>query len=50
MLRFEKLTVKAQEALQESQALMQQRENASLETLHLLWILLGQQEGWFLPY
>ncbi|MEE2736768.1 MAG: ATP-dependent chaperone ClpB [Planctomycetota bacterium] len=45
MLRFEKLTVKAQEALQESQALMQQRENASLETLHLLWILLGQQEG-----
>lgn len=45
MLRFEKLTVKAQEALQESQVLMQQRENASLETLHLLWILLGQQEG-----
>lgn len=45
MLRFEKLTVKAQEALQGSQALMQQRENASLETLHLLWALLEQQEG-----
>lgn len=45
MLRFEKLTVKAQEALQASQALMQQRENASLETLHLLWALLEQQEG-----
>jgi len=45
MLRFDKMTVKAQEALQESQEIAARHENQAVEPLHLLSALVNQPEG-----
>ncbi len=45
MLRFDKMTVKAQEAVQESQEVAARRENQSIEPLHLLVALVEQKDG-----
>ena len=45
MLRFDKLTVKAQEALQEAQEVAARHEQQQIEPLHLLAALLAQAEG-----
>ncbi len=43
--RFDKLTLKAQEAVQQAQDLAADAGNPQLEPLHLLAALLGEQEG-----
>lgn len=43
--RFDKLTIKAQEALQQAQELAADAGNPQLEPLHLLAALLAEQEG-----
>jgi ATP-dependent Clp protease ATP-binding subunit ClpB len=45
MLRFDKMTVKAQEAVQESQEVAGRHENQSIEPLHLLVALVEQKDG-----
>jgi ATP-dependent Clp protease ATP-binding subunit ClpB len=45
MLRFEKMTVKAQEALQQAQEIAARHENQAVEPIHLLSALVGQQDG-----
>src|SRR5579884_1757829 len=45
MLRFEKLTVKAQEALQSAQEIAARHENQQVEPVHLLSALVGQADG-----
>jgi ATP-dependent Clp protease ATP-binding subunit ClpB len=45
MLRFEKMTVKAQEALQEAQEIAARHENQAVEPVHLLEALVQQQDG-----
>jgi ATP-dependent Clp protease ATP-binding subunit ClpB len=45
MLRFDKMTVKAQEALQEAQEVAAQHENQAVEPLHLLSALVSQADG-----
>jgi ATP-dependent Clp protease ATP-binding subunit ClpB len=45
MLRFDKMTVKAQEAIQESQEIAARHENQSVEPLHLLSALVQQPDG-----
>ena len=45
MLRFDKMTVKAQEALQESQEIAARHENQGVEPLHLLAALVHQADG-----
>jgi len=45
MLRFDKMTVKAQEAVQESQEIAARSENQSIEPLHLLVALVEQKDG-----
>ncbi len=45
MLRFDKMTVKAQEALQEAQEIAARHENQSVEPVHLLAALVQQQDG-----
>jgi ATP-dependent Clp protease ATP-binding subunit ClpB len=45
MLRFDKMTVKAQEALQQAQEIAARRENQSVEPVHLLAALVEQQDG-----
>jgi ATP-dependent Clp protease ATP-binding subunit ClpB len=47
-MRFDKLTLKAQEALQEAQALAEKHEHQQVEPEHLLVALLRQSEG-FVP-
>jgi len=44
-MRFDKLTLKAQEALQEAQALTEKYEHQQVEPEHLLLALLQQSEG-----
>jgi ATP-dependent Clp protease ATP-binding subunit ClpB len=44
-MRLEKFTIKAQEALQESQTLAEQHGNQELEAEHLLTILITQEDG-----
>src|SRR3989454_1476969 len=44
-MRLDKLTVKAQEALQAAQALADQRDHQAIEPEHLLTTLLQQREG-----
>ena len=44
-MRLDRLTIKAQEALQEAQALAQSRGHQRLEPEHLLWSLVDQREG-----
>ncbi|MGB7433837.1 MAG: ATP-dependent chaperone ClpB [Candidatus Acidiferrum sp.] len=45
MLRFDKMTVKAQEALQEAQEIAARHENQAVEPIHLLEALVKQQDG-----
>jgi ATP-dependent Clp protease ATP-binding subunit ClpB len=45
MLRFDKMTVKAQEALQEAQEIAARHENQAVEPVHLLEALVHQQDG-----
>jgi ATP-dependent Clp protease ATP-binding subunit ClpB len=45
MLRFEKLTVKAQEALQDAQGVAARQENQEVTPLHLLSALINQADG-----
>jgi len=45
MLRFEKLTVKAQEALQDAHEVAARHENQEITPLHLLAALSNQADG-----
>jgi ATP-dependent Clp protease ATP-binding subunit ClpB len=45
MLRFDKMTVKAQEALQQAQEVAARHENQAVEPVHLLEALAQQQDG-----
>jgi ATP-dependent Clp protease ATP-binding subunit ClpB len=45
MLRFDKFTVKAQEALQAAQEMSARSGQQQVEPVHLLWALVAQQEG-----
>src|SRR5215471_6332397 len=45
MLRFDKMTVKAQEALQSAQEIAARQENQQIEPMHLLSALVAQPEG-----
>ena len=45
MLRFEKMTVKAQEAVQGAQEVAAQHENQQIEPIHLLAVLVAQSDG-----
>jgi ATP-dependent Clp protease ATP-binding subunit ClpB len=45
MIRFEKLTVKAQEALQAAQELGGRSGQQQIEPVHLLWALVAQGDG-----
>jgi ATP-dependent Clp protease ATP-binding subunit ClpB len=45
MLRFEKMTVKAQEAVQGAQEVAAQHENQQIEPIHLLAALVAQADG-----
>src|SRR5436189_1647050 len=45
VIRFEKFTVKAQEAMQAAQSLADQHNHQSMEPEHLLLALLQQREG-----
>ena len=45
MLRFDKMTVKAQEALQVAQEVAARHENQAVEPLHLFAALIQQQDG-----
>jgi ATP-dependent Clp protease ATP-binding subunit ClpB len=45
MLRFEKMTVKAQEALQSAQEVAASHENQQIEPVHLLAALVAQPDG-----
>jgi ATP-dependent Clp protease ATP-binding subunit ClpB len=44
-MRLEKLTTKSQEALQQAQGLADKRNHQAIDVEHLLFALLGQQEG-----
>ena len=44
-MRFDKFTIKAQEAVQAAQSLAETRGNPRIEAVHLLHALLGQAEG-----
>jgi ATP-dependent Clp protease ATP-binding subunit ClpB len=48
-MRFDQLTIKAQEAVQEAQREARARGNAELSTDHLLFALLRQSEGVVVP-
>jgi ATP-dependent Clp protease ATP-binding subunit ClpB len=48
-MRFDKLTIKSQEALQEAQSLCSTRGHQTIEATHLLVALLGQPEGSTIP-
>ena len=45
MLRFEKMTVKAQEAVQSAQEVAASHEHQQIEPIHLLSALVGQADG-----
>jgi len=45
MLRFEKMTVKAQEAVQSAQEIAASHENQQIEPIHLLAALVAQDGG-----
>ena len=45
MLRFEKMTVKAQEAVQSAQEVAARHENQQIEPVHLLASLVAQADG-----
>src|SRR5438445_3117681 len=45
MLRFEKMTLKAQEAVQAAQEVAARHENQQIEPIHLLAALVAQADG-----
>src|SRR6266403_4302677 len=45
MLRFEKMTLKAQEAVQAAEEVAAQHENQQIEPVHLLAALVSQADG-----
>jgi ATP-dependent Clp protease ATP-binding subunit ClpB len=45
MIRFEKMTVKAQEAIQQAQEIAASHENQTVEPVHLLSALIQQADG-----
>jgi ATP-dependent Clp protease ATP-binding subunit ClpB len=49
MVRFDKLTLKGQEALQAAQSHAQEKGNPQITPEHLLWALIEQREGVVLP-
>src|SRR5262249_17234444 len=49
MIRFDKLTLKGQEALQAAQSHAQEKSNPQIAPEHLLWALIEQQDGVVLP-
>src|SRR5215210_3400238 len=49
MIRFDKLTLKGQEALQAAQSHAQEKGNPQIAPEHLLWALIEQKEGVVLP-
>src|ERR671924_79631 len=49
MIRFDKLTLKAQEALQSAQSHAQEKNNPQVAPEHLLWALIEQKDGVVLP-
>src|ERR1700747_2715452 len=49
MLRFEKMTVKAQEAVQAAQEVAARHENQQIEPAHLLSALISQTDGVVAP-
>ena len=48
-MQMEKLTLKAQEALQEAKAIAERKNHQQLDVEHLLLALLGQKEGVVIP-
>jgi ATP-dependent Clp protease ATP-binding subunit ClpB len=48
-VRFDKFTVKAQEAVVRAQEIAQQRDHSEILPLHLLAALLGEEEGVVMP-
>ena len=48
-MRMDKLTVKAQEAMQEAQSIARKRDHQEIQPEHVLAALLGQQDGLVLP-
>src|SRR5690242_13058711 len=49
MIRFDKLTLKGQEALQSAQSHAQEKGNHQVTPEHLLWALIEQKEGVYQP-
>src|SRR5438034_596850 len=49
MIRFDKLTLKGQEALQAAQSHAQEKGNPQVMPEHVLWALIEQKEGVVLP-
>ena len=49
MIRFDKFTLKSQEALQAAQAHAQEKGNPQIAPEHLLWALVQQKDGVVLP-
>lgn len=49
MIRYDKLTVKAQEALQEAQEVAARANQQQIEPVHLLAALLSQSDGLVAP-
>ncbi len=49
MIRFDKLTLKGQEALQAAQSHAQEKNNSQVAPEHLLWALIEQKDGVVLP-
>src|SRR5436190_11964597 len=49
MIRFDKLTLKGQEALQSAQTHAQEKGNPQVVPEHLLWALIEQKEGVVMP-
>src|SRR5215470_8184704 len=49
MIRFDKLTLKGQEALQAAQNHAQENGNPQVAPEHLLWALIEQKDGVVLP-
>src|SRR5437867_2928757 len=49
MIRFDKLTLKGQEALQSAQSHAEEKGNPQVSPEHLLWALVEQKEGVVLP-
>ncbi|MAI26093.1 MAG: ATP-dependent chaperone ClpB [Myxococcota bacterium] len=48
-MRYDKFTIKSQEAIQSAQALAEERGHSAVESLHLLSALLDQPEGNTIP-